>query len=65
MSVMMSCLFNAALWSPVVLLYVIFSCVFVTFPFGVLSQVWYLIASIPGLCLLIFLEIRVLSKIKV
>ena len=29
---------------------VMFSCVFVTFPCGVLSQVWYLIASIPDLC---------------
>ena len=25
---------------------------FVTFPSGVLGQVWYLIVSIPGLCLL-------------
>ena len=28
------------------------SCVFVTFPYGVLGQVWYLIVSIPDLCLL-------------
>ena len=34
------------------LLYVMFSCVFVTFPYGVLGQVWYLIVSIPDLCLL-------------
>ena len=34
------------------LLYVMFSCVFVTFPCGVLGQVWYLIVSIPDLCLL-------------
>ena len=34
------------------LLYVIFSCVFVTFPYGVLGQVWYLIVSIPDICLL-------------
>ena len=34
------------------LLYVIFSCVFVTFPFGVWSQMWYLIVSIIDLCLL-------------
>ena len=33
------------------LLYVMFSCVFVTFPCGVLGQVWYLIVSIPDLCL--------------
>ena len=34
------------------LLYVMFSCVFVTFPCCVLGQVWYLIASIPYICLL-------------
>ena len=32
-----------------------FSCVFVTFPCGVLGQVWYLIVSIPDLCLLTYL----------
>ena len=30
----------------------LFSCVFVTFPYGTLGQVWYLIVSIPDLCLL-------------
>ena len=34
------------------LLYVIFSCVFVTFPYGVLGQVWYLVVFISDLCLL-------------
>ena len=34
------------------LLLVSFSCVFVTYPFGVLNQVWYLIVLIPDLCLL-------------
>ena len=34
------------------LLYLMFSCVFVTFPCGVLGQVWYLIVSISDLCLL-------------
>ena len=34
------------------LLNVIVACVFVTFLFGVLGQVWYLIVSIPDLCLL-------------
>ena len=29
-----------------------FSCVFVTFPYGVLGQVWNLIVLIPDLCLL-------------
>ena len=34
--------------------FVMFSCVFVIFPFGVLGQLWYLIVSdlIPDLCLL-------------
>ena len=35
-----------ALW------YVMFSCVFVTIPNGVLDQVWYLIVLIPDLCFL-------------
>ena len=29
-----------------------FSCVFVTFPCGILGQVWHLIVSIPDFCLL-------------
>ena len=38
------------------LLYVMFSCAFVTFPYGVLCQVWYLIVSIPDLCLLSYFK---------
>ena len=38
------------------LLYVMFSCVFVTFPCGILGQVWYLIVSIPDLCLLTYFD---------
>ena len=34
------------------LLCVMFSCDLVTFPCGVLGQVWYLIESLPDLCLL-------------
>ena len=30
-------------------LFVMFNCIFVTFPCGILSQVWYLIVSIPDL----------------
>ena len=37
------------------LLYVMFSCDFVTFTYGVLVQMWYLIVSIPDLCLLPYL----------
>ena len=35
------------------LLYVMFSCVFVTFPYVILGQMWYLILSIPDLCQLV------------
>ena len=50
------CLFIAALWSPEVkglsswLLFVIVYCDFVTFQFGILGQVWYLIVSITDPC---------------
>ena len=30
--------------------FVMLNCVFVTFPCGILCQVWYLIVSIPDLC---------------
>ena len=54
LSVILSCLFLATLWSPAILalLYVMFSCVFVTFPYEVLGKLWYLSVSIPDLCLL-------------
>ena len=44
------------LWLPAVkgltswLSFVMFNCVFVTFPCGILGQAWYLIVSIPDLC---------------
>ena len=56
MFVMLLCLFIAALWSPAGLgliswlSFVIFNCVFVTFPYGILGQVWYLIVLLPDLC---------------
>ena len=49
-------LFIDALWSPAGkgltswLSFVMSNCVFVTFPCGILGQVWYLIVSIPGNC---------------
>ena len=54
--VMFSRLLIAALWPPAWkgltswLSYVMFNCVLVTFPFGILGQVWYLIVSISDLC---------------
>ena len=64
--VFFSCLFIAALWSPegkglatkLALLHVMFYCVFVTFPCGVLGEVWCLIVFIPDLCLLSYFNLR-------
>ena len=53
---MLSCLLIAALWSPAGkgltswLSFVVLKWVVVTFPFGILGQVWYLIVSIPDPC---------------
>ena len=55
-SVMFSRLFIVALWSHAGKgltswrLFVMFNCVFVTFQYGILGQVWYLIVSIPDIC---------------
>ena len=52
----LSGLFIAAFWSPSGkgvdswLMLMMFNCVFVTFPCGILGQVWYLIVSIQDLC---------------
>ena len=52
--VMLKRLFIAALWSPAgkglnsYLSFVILNCVFVTFPYGILGRVWYLIVSPPS-----------------
>ena len=54
--VMLSSLFIGVLWSPAGkgmisgLSFAMFDCVFVTFPCGILGQVWCLIVSIPDLC---------------
>ena len=54
--VILSRLFISALWSPAWkgptywLLFVMSNCDFVTFPCGILGQVWYLIVLIPDLC---------------
>ena len=66
--VILSCLLLAALWSPageralLALLYVTFSCVFVTFTHGVLGPMWYLIASIP-LTFALFLTLKYIMLI--
>ena len=59
--VMLLRIFIAAMWSPAGigltswLLFVMFNCVFVTFPCGILGQMWYLILSIPDHCRLSYL----------
>ena len=40
------------------LLYVIFSSAFYTFPYSVLGPVWYLIVSVPDLCLLPYFVLK-------
>ena len=54
--VMLSRLLIAALWLPAgkgltsCLSFLVLNCVFVTFLFGILGQVWYLFVLITGLC---------------
>ena len=62
---MLSRLFIAALWSPAGngltswLLFGMLNYVSVTFPCGILGQVWYLIVSIPDLCRLSYFYITI------
>ena len=49
--------FNESLGMTPWLSCVMFSCVFVTFSYGVLGQMRYLIVLIPDLCLLLYLDI--------
>ena len=62
--VMFSRLFIAALFSPAGkglaswLLFVMSNCDFVTFPCGMLSQVWYFIVLIPDLCRISFFFLK-------
>ena len=68
--VMLSCLVIAALWSPAGkgltswLSFVMLNCVFVTFPCGILGQVWYLIVSIPDLCSLSYFQLMSFLVLK-
>ena len=58
-------LFICALWSPAGKglthwpSFVVSSCEFATFPFGILGQVWYLIVSIPDLCTLTYFKLSI------
>ena len=69
--VMLSRLLIAALWSPAGkgltswLSFVVLNCVVVTFPFGILCQVRYLIVSFPDLCpLSYFHTVRIVLHIS-
>ena len=69
--VMLLRLFIAALWSPAGkgltswLSFVVLNSVIVTFLYGILGQVWYLIVSIPDLCLLSYFHtVRVVLHIS-
>ena len=63
-------LFICALWSPAGkgltswLSFVVYNCEFVTFTFGILGQVWYLIVSIPDLCTLTYFGILGLQRLN-
>ena len=50
------CLVATLEMADLLALVVDFYCIFVTFPFGILGQVWHLIVSFPDLCLLSYLE---------
>ena len=63
--VMLSRPFIAALWSPAGkgltswLSFVMFNSIFVTFPYGILGKMYYLIVSIPDLCHLSYIKMKV------
>ena len=48
-------------WERAVLLvsFVMFNCVLVTFPSGILGQVWYLIVTIPDLCRCLYFQLKI------
>ena len=70
--VMLSRLFNAALWSPegkreradLLALVCDVYCDFVTFPFGIPGQVWYWIVSIPDPCCLSYFVINWKKRLR-
>ena len=62
-SLVVTCLERANLLA---LVFVMLSCFFfVTFPCGVLGKVWYLIVSIPDLCLLTYFVLATPHKVRV
>ena len=57
-SLVVTCWERAGLLS---LVRVMFSCVFIVFPCGVLGQVWYLIVLIPEFCFLPYFTVDVIT----
>ena len=55
------CCLVVTCWEKADLLFVMFNCVFVTFPCGILGQVWYLIVLIPELCHISYLAQHLLG----
>ena len=53
------CCLVVTCWERAWLLFVMFNCIFVTFPYGILGQVWYLIVSSPDLCRLSYFEVYI------
>ena len=51
-----NCLESADILALLCVLFLVYFGVIVTFPYGLLGQVWYLIVSIPDLCLLAYFE---------
>ena len=49
-SVQYCCCIVVNCWEEADLLVLVFDCIFVTFPCGLLGQVWYLLILIPDLC---------------
>ena len=49
-------IYVSCLWSPTAkgltswLSFVMLKCVFITFPYDILGQMWYLVVSIPDFC---------------
>ena len=56
------CCLGVTCWERADLLFVMFNCVFVTFPCGILAQVWYLIELIPDLCHLSYFYVNSSAK---
>ena len=61
------CCLVVACWKGLTfwLLFVMSNCDFVTFPCGILGQVWYLIVLIPDLCRLSHFYIYLLSSVVI